>query len=153
MLLEPYGLEYGMDNFFWRNIYLSVPLLTQYPPCLPQEERYSIGLLRVRLAPFCGSAWRSAWHSPTQTPSIPRRHSRSASRRRRRRAQDGARRRGGGPLVKRPAGTTARHPPRARAQAAAAAAGRGAMPSATAAATAAAAAEAEAAKYKCLISV
>jgi uncharacterized membrane protein YgcG len=68
MLLEPYGLEYGMDNFFWRNIYLSVPLLTQYPPCLPQEERYSIGLLRVRLAPFCRSAWRSAWHPPTQTP-------------------------------------------------------------------------------------
>ena len=39
MLFEPFGLEYQMDTFVWRNIYLSVPLLTQCPPCLPQEQR------------------------------------------------------------------------------------------------------------------
>ncbi len=42
MLFKPYGLEYQMYIFFSRNIYLSVQLLTHYPPHLVQEERQSI---------------------------------------------------------------------------------------------------------------
>jgi hypothetical protein len=39
MLFKPYGLEYRIDTFVWRNIYQSVLLLTHYPPRLAQEEK------------------------------------------------------------------------------------------------------------------
>jgi hypothetical protein len=42
MLFKAYGLEYRVESFVLRNIYLSVQLLTHYPPRLAQEERYSI---------------------------------------------------------------------------------------------------------------
>jgi hypothetical protein len=38
MLFKPYGLEYRMDTFVWRNIYLSVPLLIHYPPRLDRRD-------------------------------------------------------------------------------------------------------------------
>jgi hypothetical protein len=39
MLFKPYGLEYRMDTFVWRNIYLLVPLLTHYPALIVSRRR------------------------------------------------------------------------------------------------------------------
>jgi hypothetical protein len=75
MLLEPCGLEYQKDAFVWRNTYLSVPLLTQCPPHLQQEERQAIfNLLQTKMSTLKDHSAQSyldgggAWHENSVIP-------------------------------------------------------------------------------------